>query len=305
MKNIKCRAKNPSMCPHHGYILKKSVQKRVRKNEDIKRKINSTFVDHEEDIRRLFKLNSSVFFEGSQYYIVDVFKPHTDTGGEPKTDIFVLISDNNGLPKQMKITYKKSNSEFLENKASEERASLILGANYKTIISSSAKSLKVDKRQFYNYSKNSYVLGYRLDIMSVPAKGYAPVVLTEQQLKEIYSGSNIEENKRNAIIGNERLANSGIADYILVGDSFKGAQDVIDNMIHIDKYVKKNPKVFIAFKAVNYFADADKWDGNRPLALNVKWEKNNKGILVGTLDTNEIYITTCNPAVAHLKKLLF
>lgn len=233
-----------------------------------------------------------------------VFKPHTDTGGEPKTDIFVSLSDVHGLSKQLKISYKKSNSEFLENKVTEERAQLILGVNYKTIISSSAKNLKVNKRQFYNYSKNAYVLGYRLDIMSVAAKGYAPVILTEERLKEIYSGSNIEKTKRDAVVGNERLANSGVADYILVGDSFKDAQDIINNMVHVNDYVKQNPKVFIAFKAVNYFADKNKWDGNRPLALQVNWERNKKGVLTGFIDTDDVYATTCNPAVASLRMFL-
>lgn len=299
-----CKAKNPATCRFHGFGLARSLS--INPNNVIieKRKINSTFIDHEADIRSLFKVGEDINFEGRDYKILGSFKPHTDTGGEPKTDIFVKIADSTGNHKAIKITYKKSNAEFLENKANEDRAKLILGDNYKSIIEDAAANLQISAREFHNEDKASYVLGYRLDIMSVPAAGYHPADLDSEKLKEIYSGVSIEEGKRNAIVDSERVKDSGVADYIVIGDKFQNAQDVVNSMVNIDDYVETNPKVYIAFKAINYFANDDKWDGNRPLALMVNWSKDVDGKLKGELSHNNVYATTCNPAVDKLKSIL-
>lgn len=42
-------------------------------------------------------------------------------------------------------------------------------------------------------------------------------------------------------------------------------------MIPIKDYVKMHPDIYFACKALNYRTFAEKWDGNRPLSVQVNW----------------------------------
>lgn len=46
---------------------------------------------------------------------------------------------------------------------------------------------------------------------------------------------------------------------------------MIDALITIDNYVRRNSEVYFACKALNYRTYAHKYDGNRPLAVMVHW----------------------------------
>lgn len=266
-------------------------------------KINSDFVDAEDRIRKIFFKGARFFFGGEELTCLGAFKPQTSSG-EPKTDIYIKAVNSLGEIREIKLSYKKANAEFLENKASKLRAETILGKKCETLLILKARELNIADRALYNETNDSYVVGYRLDIMSGPAKGYAAVELTFEQIVDVYSGHNLPEDKRHAKVDGEIIVNSGVAEFIIVGEGFSTAQEVVDRMQPITEYVKEHPNVYIAFKAVNYFAARDKWDGNRPLALRVIWKKNSEGTPEGKVDLSKVYATTCNPAVEALKNLL-
>lgn len=96
------------------------------------------------------------------------------------------------------------------------------------------------------------------------------------------AGTNLSGDKRNAMVRGRIIPNSGVADYILISDSVNSAQDVIEQMIPIKEYVKQYPHIYFACKALNYRTFAQKYDGNRPLAVQVEWYIEN-GKLVSNL----------------------
>ncbi len=100
--------------------------------------------------------------------------------------------------------------------------------------------------------------------------------LTKDQLIDIYSGINLVHEKRNAMINGEIIPNSGVANYMLVGDILNlSAQEVINKLISIEEYVKAGPELFFTFKALNYRSFAKKIEGNRSLAVQVIWSIEN------------------------------
>ena len=67
-----------------------------------------------------FKRGVELFYKGSMYIVEEADKP-TCSFGEPKTDIYVLLSNGN-REQELKISYKKENADFLENKTNSQRA---------------------------------------------------------------------------------------------------------------------------------------------------------------------------------------
>lgn len=55
-------------------------------------------------------------------------------------------------------------------------------------------------------------------------------------------------------------------------ENVHSAQDVIDKMIPIREYVMMHPDIYFACKSLNYRTFAEKWDGNRPLSVQVNWD---------------------------------
>ena len=105
------------------------------------------------------------------------------------------------------------------------------------------------------------------------------MMLTEQQVIDVYSGSNLSEDKRNAYIDGKMIENSGVANYILMEEDISSAQDIINKMIPIKEYVKMHPDIYFACKALNYRSFAEKWDGNRPLSVQVKWSEEQRKLV--------------------------
>lgn len=67
--------------------------------------------------------------------------------------------------------------------------------------------------------------------------------------------------------------------YILMDENVHSAQDVIDKMIPIREYVMMHPDIYFAGKALNYRTFAEKWDGNRPLSVQVNWNAINNRLV--------------------------
>lgn len=117
-------------------------------------------------------------------------------------------------------------------------------------------------------------MGWRLDIINKNSgKLVCPVIFSEEQKAEIFLGTNLPLEKRNAAVNGKVIENSGVANRILINsENYSTAQEIIDGLIKIEDY---HPKCFLAFKAVNYHSLEDKIDDNRPLAVWVNWKKEN------------------------------
>ena len=79
-----------------------------------------------------FKRGVELFYNGSRYVVEEADKP-TCSFGEPKTDIYVLLF-NGRQEQELKISYKKENADFLENKTNSQRAEQLFGPEWREII---------------------------------------------------------------------------------------------------------------------------------------------------------------------------
>lgn len=242
-----------------------------------------TFSEEEESIRNLFPIGTTFHYDKVSYEVIEVGKPFSEKG-EPKTDIYICaVSKNkNDKKKEFKISFKKSNADFLENKISKERAQQLFGKNWSKIIKESIKKLEssfqsktlIYKEKKGHTEKGSITLGWKFELVNkISGILSDEITLVEDQVIDVYAGTNLEDEKKNAKVNGKLTDNSGIANFILIGETgFNSAQEVIDKLISVEDYVKQNPKVYFACKALNYRISKKKWDGDRPLAVYVDWD---------------------------------
>lgn len=241
------------------------------------------FGDAERRILALMKEGTEFTFQGGDYKVVLSGKP-TCHKGEPKTDIYILAksASDEAEPKEteIKISYKKENADFIENKMSAERAEQLFGENWMSVIerSTSAVKEKFEKRaliyrnKYKRTEKGAITLGWKYELLNkISGELSGKLPLTEDQIVDVYAGSNLSEDKRNAMVGGRTVKDSGVANYILMDEGVTSAQEVIDRMIPVPEYVKGHPNIYFACKALNYRTFKKKWDGDRPLSVFVRW----------------------------------
>lgn len=238
------------------------------------------FGDEERRIKGLLSVGSSFNKNGESYTIEFCGKP-TCSKGEPKTDIYTIARNNNTKKiKELKISFKKKNADFLENKINPKRAEQILGVNWSNIISESTGSISenfdrkhlIYKAGFGRTEEGSFTLGWKFEFLNkIGGDLSGKIKLTKEQMVDIYAGTNLAEDKRHAFVNGRKIQNSGIANYILINENVNTTQEVINSIISINKYVDLNPSIYFACKALNYRSFSKKWDGNRPLAVFIRW----------------------------------
>ena len=240
----------------------------------------------EHRILNLFKINSSFSFNNNKYTILNSGKP-VCANGEPKTDIYVLAESYKDRI-EIKISYKKKNADFLENKMSAERAEQLFGSNWSNIIKQSTTQLKkefMSRPLVYLDSANhteagSITLGWKFELLNVKSGQLSDKMqLTQTQVIDVYAGTNLSIDKKNASVNGQIIKNCGVANYILFENvPIKTLQNAIDNLITIKDYVRENPDIFFACKALNYRTFKLKYDGDRPLSVSINWyiNDNNK-----------------------------
>jgi len=239
------------------------------------------FIEAEEVVRKFFPKGTTFDYEGEEYMVIDSGKPLPQKGkGEPKTDIYVC-AQSEGTTKEFKISYKKKNADFLENKMKSDRAEQIFGANWKEIIEENTKRISdrfeetpvlfLDQRK--KTEPGSMTLGWRFELFNKLQGGLSGKMenLTRDQVYEVYAGKKLEERKRNAKVNGKVIPNSGTADYILVTDEVESAQDIINRMQPIGEYIDENPDIYYGCKALNYRSKKKKMEGNRALSVQVDW----------------------------------
>lgn len=244
-----------------------------------------TFSKDEKSIRKLFPIGTIFSYDNIAYEVIEIGKPFSEKG-EPKTDIYICAVSKNYKKREFKISFKKSNADFLENKISAERAQQLFGDNWSEIIKQSIDKLKpsfqskklIYKEKEGHTEKGSITLGWKFELVNKISGALSDeILLVEDQVIDVYAGTNLENEKKNAKVNEKMINDSGIANFILIGETdFKNAQEVIDKLISVKDYVKQHPKVYFACKALNYRTLKNKWDGDRPLAVYVEWGISNK-----------------------------
>lgn len=242
------------------------------------------FGKEERRVKEILSPGTDFTYDGVVYTVIESGKP-TCGKGEPKTDIYILASYDEGT-KEFKISYKKGNAEFLENKMQPERAATIFGEDWSDFVQSATASIKnafeekplIYKKKYGRTDKGAFTLGWKFELLNTDNGDYSgSVQLSKDQLMEVYAGIKLPESKRNASVNGRKVVNSGVADYLLFSDNITCAQDVFDNIIPLVDYVDDYPEMYFACKALNYRSEKHKWDGNRPLSVFVDWyTENNK-----------------------------
>lgn len=236
------------------------------------------FGDAERRILSLMHVGAKFIYQGEEYIIVRSGKP-TCYRGEPKTDVYAW-AESEAFCMEVKISYKKENADFVENKMNAERAEQLFGPDWAFIIEESTTAIRerfeermlIYKNQFRRTEKGAITLGWKFELMNKPSGDLSGQMLLDfEQVVDVYAGSNLSEDKKHAMVNGEVIENSGVANSIVMNDHLYSAQDVIDNMIPIEEYVRRHPYIYFACKALNYRSFEKKWDGNRPLSVQVDW----------------------------------
>lgn len=285
------------------------------------------FSKTEKQIIDIFNKNKEFTYNKTNYKLKVIDKPKCK-GGEPKTDIYILL-DENGKDKEIKISVKQTNADFLENKMSEERAEQVFGSEWKKIISNSLLLIKdkfeakklIYKDHSGKTAKGCFTLGWKYEMLnkksgelSEDISKVLPKELSSYEvLKECLMGNKLDCSKKNSIVSGKMVINSGVATSMLTVDNkkpFKSVTEILDNLQTIDEYIEKNNGIYFACKALNFrtmkwdkkvFVEfINKWDGDRPLSLFVDWKVNN-GKLDYELVYNKPLITKGNSVACKLK----
>lgn len=239
-----------------------------------------TFGDAERHVSNLFGNGTSFIYKGIGYTVVLSGKP-TCGKGEPKTDIYIAAEDSHHNVEEFKISFKKKNADFLENKINDERAEQLLGSDWENIISSATSSLRneffsrmlIFKEKSGKTDKGAITLGWKFELLKIESGQLSGnMCLTREQVIDVYAGTNLTGDKRDACVNGTQIPYSGIANYIIFEDiPVSTAQEAINSLIAIENYVDEHPQVYFACKALNYRTYHQKYDGNRPLAVYVDW----------------------------------
>lgn len=238
-----------------------------------------TFGEAERRIASLLRKGNTFNYQGDNFTIVNSGKP-TCVKGEPKTDIYVEAESEYGDFIEIKITYKKENADFIENKTNAVRAKALFGDDWENIIMQATESIRdvfENKKLIYKSAaarteRGAITLGWKYELLNKTGGGLSGLVeLTREQIIDVYAGTHISKDKRDARVNGEIIENCGIANFILMNDGVKTTQEIIDSLYTIEDYVDMYPTVYFACKALNYRTFYNKYDGNRPLSVYVDW----------------------------------
>jgi len=233
--------------------------------------------DVEKYIESRFKVGSQVFIDGKDYTVIETAKPSSGDGGEGKTDVYIALKDDNDNLKELKISIKKYNAGHWENKISTDRFNSIFKDHPEEavkVLDNISQVIKEKRTAFDDIGskKKSVTLGFRLDAVQKPRVLSTDIKIHPDIQKEILSGANLSDGKRDSYVNGKKVEGSGVANYLLKldpDDSFEEGDDVIDKFIPIDDYVDSGEcPMYFSAAAVN-----DSWSNssgkykceNRPL----------------------------------------
>lgn len=234
----------------------------------------------ERSIINLFESAKEFIFEEDKYEIINIGKPRPSRG-ECKTDIYILAKNHSThLNREFKISIKQNDADFLENKMSFERATEIFGEKAKDVIIKSIKSVEnsffddylIYFKNFKRTEEKCIKIGWKFELINKHGGERSGVLLlTDDQKIDVYSGSNLNIDKKNAKVNGVEICNSGVANFILeVNNTDEVLDFYIEDLKPIEEFAIIND-IYFACKAVNYRSKVNKWDGNRPLSAFIEW----------------------------------
>lgn len=217
-------------------------------------------------------------WQGRLFNVVRAYKPQV-ARGECRTDIYVaLTNDINSESAHIKISVKQSNAEFLVNKMTPDNAQEILGEHWEQILIDSIAPIKtafLGKTILFHNQDINLTMGWKLEIANKPRTLSSPLALSNQEIKDfIYRGTQQAPLKKHAYVNGCTIENSGIADYLLEGvvEDFQTADDAIQGLIYLTDPDYTPPTPHLIFTANNYRLLRNSTDGNRHIAVGIKWQ---------------------------------
>jgi len=253
--------------------------------------MTKTFEDTKYKIVNLFREGTKFKYHNTEYEVLLAGNP-VCTKGNPKTDIYISAKSIDNQIKEFKILLKKQNSDFLEPQINAERAEQLFGTNWSDILSAATLSLSekihaqklIYKSTCGGIGAGAITLGWELEVLSTQSGQLSDKLkLNRTQLIDIYAGTNLTGEKRDASVNGKTIKESGIANYVFCNNSFiLSAQRVMDSLCTIEEYVDKNPSVYFVCKELNYKSLEQTYEANRSLVVYVDWYVR-KGKLAHTL----------------------
>jgi len=256
-------------------------------------------------VREKFLSGKKFKFLKTEYEVVTSGKPSPSRSGECKTDLYILALKSNGDSIELKFSIKKDDYEFVENKIKKETAIDIFGSSAAEIISELAFPLKekFEEQTSWLDSSGSYkriILGWKIELFKETGRKLSSeLTLSKKKLKEILSGENRTQEKRNCLVNGKVIPNSGVANWMMVlPDDLKmleeqNVQYFISKIESIDDHLD-SITINAGFTALSFFpgkefrGEMGKWDTNRPLAIWIDWRKSN-GVLEPKIILNECF----------------
>lgn len=248
--------------------------------------VAKTYNDYELHIIDLFNKCENITWNNRLFNKISACKPKGQgRGGEPKTDVYVLLENTLSNDQDtIKISVKKNNSEFLANKLTMEAAKSILGDDWENIVLQAIEFLKYKfeaqdlvylktiMKKGVPYEDAYFTLGWKLEITNKRRELSIPFIADKKLITQVvYKGINQPEKMRHAVVFNAIKENSGIADYLLEGskDIHTTVESILEDLQLLDDYIPENPHII--FTANNYRFKAKKADGPRSLAVVIDW----------------------------------
>lgn len=222
----------------------------------------------ENAVLSVFAPGTSFVFDSRRWVVAEAAKPSARSGGEGKTDIYVLLADANNQHHELKISVKASTADWYENKMSQARFAQIFTTDERRrqlAAQAVAKTTALAESGDIILSGDDYVvLGYKLDIIGAHATGHTnsfEIELTEGEAAEVISGSSLDAKKRNSSVNGDIVADSGAASHLVHASadflSLSAPEQqrfVFDNIVGIDDHVSvpENRRFRMKLSALSY-----------------------------------------------------
>lgn len=284
--------------------LNGSAEEVMEKVEEYRIENSKGYANTERQITALFAHGQELTYKGENVTVLFAGKPQAFKGGEGKTDSYILLKKEDGTLEEVKISLKKSNADFVENKLSAGRVSGVMGDNWQDRLSGSLEGFRETMKEHDPERENgTLVLGYRLDLVNKKSGNAVELDITHEEAVDFYAGTSLPEAKRDSFVKDRIRKNSGVASHMLLGDEFESGQEILDKVIPIDEYVKDHPTLYLTPRAVT-LRPGGKFESSRPLGLSYDWKQSETGKWEYNLNTENPLSKTSTTAKAALPEEL-
>mgnify|MGYP001180306978 CR=1 FL=1 len=268
------------------------------------------FSESEKYIRKIIT-DSEFIFEGEKYVADLVAKPIVEGGGgETKTDAYIVARNTESQKtREIKITFKKPNFSFVENKIKAERAAKIYGKNWSNITQGQIKEIKNEfqKKPLFYFEKTgrvergSITLGWRYEMEDEGSRKLG-VKIKQNIAEQVWANKNASSKYRDGVVDKKIVPMSGVPNYYLNKNPSEllTVDDIFPNLKPMSELFKTHSNITAAFLAQNFRSHKNKQEGNkRHLAVWVVFKVEN-----GKLDCELVFDRPLQMESGHALKNL-